>query len=43
MDGSEIAMRALDWAAAEADRAGAVLEIHATYELGYEFSPMTRF
>ncbi len=37
VDGSEIAMRALDWAAAEPDRAGAVLEIHTAYELGYEF------
>ena len=37
VDGSEIALRALDWAAAEADRVGTVLEIHTAYELGYEF------
>ena len=37
IDGSEIAMRALDWAATEADRSGAVLEIQTAYEPGYEF------
>ena len=36
VDGWEIAMRALDWAAAEADRVGTVLEIHTAHELGYE-------
>ncbi len=35
VDGSEIAMKALDWAALEADRTGAVLEIHTAYEPGY--------
>jgi len=37
VDGSEPAARALDWAAAEADRSGAVLEIHTAYEPGYVF------
>ena len=37
VDGSEIAMSALDWAEAEADRTGAVLEIHTAYEPGHEF------
>jgi len=35
IDGSEPAMRALDWAAAEAERTGAVLEIQTAYEPGY--------
>jgi nucleotide-binding universal stress UspA family protein len=35
VDGSETSMRALDWAAAEADRTGAVLEIQTAYEPGY--------
>ncbi len=34
-DGSDSASRALDWAAREADRTGAVLEIHTAYEPGY--------
>ena len=37
IDGSEESMRALDWAAAEADRSGASLEIQTAYEPGYEF------
>ena len=35
VDGSEAATRALDWAAAEADRTGAALEIQTAYEPGY--------
>ena len=35
IDGSEPGMRALDWAAAEAGRSGAVLEIQTAYEPGY--------
>ena len=35
IDGSEPGMRALDWAATEAGRAGAVLEIQTAYEPGY--------
>jgi len=35
IDGSEAAVRALDWAAAEAERTGAVLEIQTAYEPGY--------
>ncbi len=35
MDGSDSASKALDWAAAEADRTGAVLEIQTAYEPGY--------
>ncbi|MGO8873526.1 MAG: universal stress protein [Acidimicrobiales bacterium] len=37
IDGSEHGMRALEWAAGEAERAGAVLEIHTAYEPGYVF------
>jgi nucleotide-binding universal stress UspA family protein len=37
VDGSEEAGRALDWAATEADRTGAVLEIQTAYEPGYVF------
>ena len=37
IDGSEVSMKALDWAAAEADRAGATLDIETAYEPGYEF------
>src|SRR5271166_2279994 len=37
VDGSENAMRALEWAAAQADRTGAVLEIQTAYEPGYVF------
>lgn len=36
-DGSEGALRALDWAAAEADRTGSVLEVHAAYGGNYSF------
>ena len=36
-DGSEHSMRALDHAAGEADLRGAILDIHAAYEPGYEF------
>jgi nucleotide-binding universal stress UspA family protein len=35
VDGSDMASKALDWAAAEADRTGAVLEIQTAYEPGY--------
>jgi nucleotide-binding universal stress UspA family protein len=35
IDRSESSMRALDWAAAEAERTGAVLEIQTAYEPGY--------
>lgn len=38
VDGSETGQPALDWAAREADRMGAVLEIHTTYKPGYEFA-----
>ncbi len=37
VDGSPESMRAADWAAAEADRCGAVLDIQTAYEPGYEF------
>jgi nucleotide-binding universal stress UspA family protein len=37
VDGSEAATRALAWAAAQADRTGAVLEIQTAYEPGYSF------
>jgi nucleotide-binding universal stress UspA family protein len=37
VDGSDNAMRALDWAAAQADHTGAVLEIQTAYEPGYVF------
>ena len=37
VDGSPESMRAVDWAAAEADRRGAVLDIRTAYEPGYEF------
>lgn len=37
VDGSEGSQRALDWAAGEAARLGAVLEIHAAYGSGYVF------
>jgi nucleotide-binding universal stress UspA family protein len=35
VDGSDGATKALDWAAAEAERTGAVLEIETAYEPGY--------
>lgn len=35
VDGSENADKALEWAAIQADRTGAVLEIHTAYEPGY--------
>ncbi len=35
VDGSECANRALDWAAAYANRTGSVLEIQTAYEPGY--------
>ena len=38
IDGSEGGERALDWAAAEAARTGASLEVHTAYEPGYEFA-----
>ncbi|MGO8864521.1 MAG: universal stress protein [Acidimicrobiales bacterium] len=37
IDGSEGGRRALEWAAAEAGRTGAVLEAHASYGPGYVF------
>jgi nucleotide-binding universal stress UspA family protein len=37
VDGSESAMRALDWAASEAERSGAVLDVQTAYEPGYVF------
>ena len=37
IDGSPESWNALDWAATEADRSGAVLEIQTAYEPGYEF------
>lgn len=37
IDGSAESMKALDWAAAEADRCGVVLEIQTAYEPGYQF------
>jgi nucleotide-binding universal stress UspA family protein len=37
IDGSEGGNRALEWAATEAARRGAVLEAHTTYGPGYEF------
>lgn len=36
-DGSEGALLALDWAAAEAGRTDSVLEVHAAYPAGYSF------
>ncbi len=35
VDGSDNANKALEWAALQADRTGAVLEIHSAYEPGY--------
>jgi nucleotide-binding universal stress UspA family protein len=37
IDGSDESLRALDWAAVQAGRAGAVLEIETAYEPSYEF------
>ena len=37
IDGSDGGTRALEWAAAEADRSGAVLEVHTAYGPGYVF------
>jgi nucleotide-binding universal stress UspA family protein len=37
IDGSDASTRALEWAAAEAIRSGAVLEGHTSYEPGYVF------
>ena len=37
IDGSEGSNRALEWAAIEAARRGAVLEAHTSYGPGYEF------
>jgi nucleotide-binding universal stress UspA family protein len=37
IDGSEGSNRALEWAAAEAARTGAVLEAHTSYDPGYVF------
>jgi nucleotide-binding universal stress UspA family protein len=37
VDGSEDAIKALEWAAVQADRTGAVLEIQTTYDPGYVF------
>lgn len=37
-DGSEAGQRALDWAAGEAARMGAVLDVHTAYDPGYEFA-----
>jgi nucleotide-binding universal stress UspA family protein len=37
IDGSEGSNRALEWAAIEAARSGAVLEVHAVYGPGYVF------
>jgi nucleotide-binding universal stress UspA family protein len=37
VDGSERSLKALEYAAAEADLRGAVLDIHTAYEPGYEF------
>ena len=37
VDGSEPSDRALNWAAAEADRSHAVLEVVAAFNPGYEF------
>lgn len=39
VDGSENAGRALEWAAAQAERTGALLEIHAAYGAGYVLFP----
>ena len=41
VDRSETGQRALDWAAEEAGRTGAVLEIHTAYKPGYEFATPT--
>lgn len=38
VDGSEAGERALAWAATEAARSGALLEVHTAYEPGYEFA-----
>lgn len=38
VDGSEHAERALAWAAEQAQRTGAALEIHTAYEPGYAFT-----
>ena len=38
VDGSEHAERALEWAAEQAQRTGAALEIHTAYEPGYAFA-----
>lgn len=35
VDGSENALRALEWAAIQAQRVGAVLEVHSAYGSGY--------
>jgi len=37
IDGSEESLRALDWAAAQAEQTGATLDIHTAYEPGYTF------
>jgi nucleotide-binding universal stress UspA family protein len=37
VDGSDNSMRALEWAAAQADYTGAVLDIQTAYEPGYVF------
>lgn len=37
VDGSEVGDRALDWAAAQAGRTGAVLEIHTAWDQDYAF------
>ena len=37
VDGSENATKALEWAAVQADRTGAVLDIQTAYEPGYVF------
>ena len=37
VDGSDESLRALDWAAAQAERTGATLDIHTAYEPGYTF------
>ena len=39
VDGSENANRALEWAAAQAERTDALLEIHAAYGAGYVLFP----
>ena len=37
VDGSDGCSKALEWAAAEANRIGAILEVNAVYAPGYEF------